>query len=916
MGLGFEFNNTQRVSGPGPTRSMPQSASARTEATPSLSTQKQLDVVRSLQTEYLALEDHFSDTNAHQGFLGRTADWTKNHLGVLPLINEQNGSNATRETVHILGAKLSALHDAVRDGTLSPEAFRQRLGDVAQTAGYSHAEDLLQGLGRSQQQKQVETFQASQEAGADIIADIGTGFVAAGAIALAAPTGGLSLGALALEAALGAGVGAKFKTTLKAADAWDGGRHYGWNDVFYDAATGGVIGAMAPVAHTFGAGVGKTMGTRGASALTRSVTQFGAEGAGDGLVTGGSGGFARTLHHGGTLGEAAKNGLVEGAFGAVLGGVMGGALGAASHGLGRTRGPAPGSPLAPAPGPTAPNLPGSPAVPGPTTPPSLPTLSPAPASGSGSVAVPHSRVARLADQEVLSVSQPVGVSQSPGGVLVYDPPAVTTAPKSQVLIPDPPAVLRVEDITSHRFQLPLDPTAHDLEQVVPWRHLVRETSQPSPQPGTPAFKYWVAQAKARQIFWQGIEEGRAGDWQRFKQLLQQAHREAHYKGNSNDAGVIRTGGRMVNGYFYEAGEVMKQHGLVFPHTQNVPLVLRGIPEQFLPFNKGIEHFYPPGKHALLSTALDPYFTEMHRVCDEFMQMVPGETPPGDVMRKVAEFYQYAANARPFGEVNNSLFMNISNAMLNRHGLEGVAHGIWDHTAHRVPQDRFIEAFAQHIAEQNRLNPLAPMAENISVSRPIHSVNPIDAQIQRLHSLGPAHLDLTPAEFAQLPPEVLSGLPLEFYEGLPPTYFTDDLVVEGHRILGSGDTIYLNKSHFAQVQREAYGASLSDADIEDLFKEAFPADDAFVAAQRQGIQTLVEKPLHPIVEELMAQGRIPVYSNAFGPGAKGVYWKALDGTRGYTPLHPNFSDTTIGLHSPDGVTDYPVVHLDRGFPPTT
>ena len=75
-----------------------------------------------------------------------------------------------------------------------------------------------------------------------------------------------------------------------------------------------------------------------------------------------------------------------------------------------------------------------------------------------------------------------------------------------------------------------------------------------------------------------------------------------------------------------------------------------------------------------------------------LDSLPKDAPKEVVLKNIGEFYQYAANVRPFFNVNNSLFMNVTNELIGRHGLKPVYHGILDHAAQRLQPEAFNRYF--------------------------------------------------------------------------------------------------------------------------------------------------------------------------------------------------------------------------------
>ncbi len=124
--------------------------------------------------------------------------------------------------------------------------------------------------------------------------------------------------------------------------------------------------------------------------------------------------------------------------------------------------------------------------------------------------------------------------------------------------------------------------------------------------------------------------------------------------------------------------------------------LEGITADALPVNMFTQHKYPDAKH------LDQYFQQMYRTAEEANQMIKrGINTPSEkkaFLEKLAEHYQYAANARPFEQINNSLFMNELNTMLAKAGMSTMPHGILDHAAQRLQPDSFKKYFIDQYKE--------------------------------------------------------------------------------------------------------------------------------------------------------------------------------------------------------------------------
>ena len=160
-------------------------------------------------------------------------------------------------------------------------------------------------------------------------------------------------------------------------------------------------------------------------------------------------------------------------------------------------------------------------------------------------------------------------------------------------------------------------------------------------------------------------------------------------------GKIRESGPLRNSRLKEAKEIeaiARKYGdpyRVENETQKVKL--KGIPEEYQPmdvyFNGEYVHYYPD------AAALEKYYyKEMHRTAQEALALIERGASEREILYKLAEHYQYAANARPYGQINNSLFMNEINTLLTRAGMKTMPHGMLDHAAQRLQPDAFKKYF--------------------------------------------------------------------------------------------------------------------------------------------------------------------------------------------------------------------------------
>lgn len=165
-------------------------------------------------------------------------------------------------------------------------------------------------------------------------------------------------------------------------------------------------------------------------------------------------------------------------------------------------------------------------------------------------------------------------------------------------------------------------------------------------------------------------------------------------------GMIRKSGYLSNGRLNEAREIesiAKQYNDPYRidlTTQNAKIQkvkLQGIPEEYQPYckcgNGEYIHFYPNG--ISIETY---YYKEMHRTAKEALELINKGENKDKILAKIAEHYQYAANARPYGQINNSLFMNEVNTLLTKAKMEVIPHGMLDHAAQRLQPETFKKYF--------------------------------------------------------------------------------------------------------------------------------------------------------------------------------------------------------------------------------
>lgn len=123
------------------------------------------------------------------------------------------------------------------------------------------------------------------------------------------------------------------------------------------------------------------------------------------------------------------------------------------------------------------------------------------------------------------------------------------------------------------------------------------------------------------------------------------------------------------------------------------LYLPKIDKQALPVDKWqnekqVFHYYPDPRF------LDQYFQVMKEILTEIVTDL--SSPSKKSLVKVALYYQYAINPHMFENINQSLFANQMNALLQVFGFRPINHGILDFVAMRLQPDNFIRYFIDEV----------------------------------------------------------------------------------------------------------------------------------------------------------------------------------------------------------------------------
>lgn len=127
--------------------------------------------------------------------------------------------------------------------------------------------------------------------------------------------------------------------------------------------------------------------------------------------------------------------------------------------------------------------------------------------------------------------------------------------------------------------------------------------------------------------------------------------------------------------------------------------LKGIPEKYQPkdtwecddfdgykWTNYAGHTYAPPE------ALELYHKEMYRTAQEAISRIKNCESEERILEILAEHFQYATNARPYSQINNSLYMNEINTLLQRAGMKVMPHSNLDIVAQRLQPETFKKYF--------------------------------------------------------------------------------------------------------------------------------------------------------------------------------------------------------------------------------
>lgn len=99
--------------------------------------------------------------------------------------------------------------------------------------------------------------------------------------------------------------------------------------------------------------------------------------------------------------------------------------------------------------------------------------------------------------------------------------------------------------------------------------------------------------------------------------------------------------------------------------------------------------YPPGD------AMPEYMEQINVLGNQISEKMRADVVDAqEVLELIARQYQYGAIARPFQQINNSIFMNLVNAQIKMLGYDGISHGNFDYVAQRMQPENFVKFFKE------------------------------------------------------------------------------------------------------------------------------------------------------------------------------------------------------------------------------
>ena len=294
-------------------------------------------IYETLNNQIVELESQYNESKNSNGWISGAWDWVKNTFNFGASSNKAlDEINKAKDELKKFENKESDLKEVYKNIT-GRELTSDEI-ELLASGELTLKDSTLAG-------EKLYNYTQGQQMSVDVVADIASGIVSVGVVALgttlgicAAPfTAGASLGMIGAGIGLAATSGAVVKTALKASDCLGNEKEYTLADFGYDTITGSINGAMGPISNALGGAGGtavmKALGCEALETTTKSLLgqtsakllSRAVDCAIDGGLSGATDGFSRALAEGriedipkdmlvNSLGGVVASPLIDGGF--------------------------------------------------------------------------------------------------------------------------------------------------------------------------------------------------------------------------------------------------------------------------------------------------------------------------------------------------------------------------------------------------------------------------------------------------------------------------------------------------------------------------------------------------------------------------------------------------------------------------
>ena len=135
----------------------------------------------------------------------------------------------------------------------------------------------------------------------------------------------------------------------------------------------------------------------------------------------------------------------------------------------------------------------------------------------------------------------------------------------------------------------------------------------------------------------------------------------------------------------------------------------GLPKDIWENEKEVFHYYPDPKF------LNQYLEVMQEKLQDIITS-NSEISDHKLLSSIASYYQYGINTHMFENINQSLFANQMNALLQVFGYNPINHGILDFVAMRLQPVNFVKYFINEVKAGQKQKKLSLQLSNIQENR--------------------------------------------------------------------------------------------------------------------------------------------------------------------------------------------------------